>query len=181
MIGSASGNVGQFAASAIILQLSFFAIAAVIWFSKAPGIKISHFAVSNSSVETFLLPVKSTTEPVFCLCSKILLTLAPFGIKIEPFESLTPTTIAPIFSKYSPANVEALPNPCKTTFAPFKLIFKIFAAALAVYAVPNPVATFLAKEPPIEIGFPVITPGEYLFPFNLLKVSIIWVISRPVV
>ena len=165
----------------VILQFSFFAIAAVIWFSKAPGIKTSHFAVSNSSVETFLLPVKPTTEPVFSLCSKILLTLAPFEIKIEPFESLTPTTVAPIFSKYSPANVEALPNPCKTTFAPFNSSFKVFAASLTVYATPKPVATFLAKEPPIEMGLPVITPGEYLFPFNLLNVSIIWVISLPVV
>ena len=31
------------------------------------------------------------------------------------------------------------------------------------------------------IGLPVITPGEYLFPFSLLNVSIIWVISLPVV
>ena len=122
-----------------------------------------------------------TTEPVFSLCSKILLTLAPLGIKIEPLESLTPTTTAPIFSKYSPAKVEAFPNPCKITFAPFNFIFKVFAASLTVYAVPNPVATFLAKEPPIGMGFPVITPGEYLFPFNLLNVSIIWVISLPVV
>ena len=36
------------------------------------------------------------------------------------------------------------------------------------------------KEYP-GIGFPVITPGEYLLPFILLQVSIICVISFPVV
>ena len=41
-----------------------------------------------------------------------------------------------------------------------KELFKAFAASLTQYATPNPVATFLAREPPIEIGFPVITPGE---------------------
>jgi len=34
---------------------------------------------------------------------------------------------------------------------------------------------------PIGIGLPVITPGLKRFPFSLLKVSIIWVISLPVV
>ena len=129
--------------------------------------------VSNSSVEIFLLPEKLITEPVFCLWAKIALTFAPLGIEIEPLESLTPITLAPIFSKYSPAKVDAFPNPCKTTLAPLRFNFNVFAASLTVYAAPNPVATFLASEPPIEIGFPVITPGEYLLPFNLLNVSMI--------
>ena len=40
MIGSASGNVGPFAASPIILHCNFFASLASIWFSSAPGIRI---------------------------------------------------------------------------------------------------------------------------------------------
>jgi hypothetical protein len=76
--------VGPFAASAIILHLRFFAIFAVIWFSRAAGTRTSHLVVSNCSVEIFLLPGNPTTEPFFCLCSKILLTFAPFGIEIEP-------------------------------------------------------------------------------------------------
>ena len=62
IIGSASGKVGPFAASAIILHWSFSASFALIWFSSAPGTKISHLVVSNSSVEIFLLPEKLITE-----------------------------------------------------------------------------------------------------------------------
>ena len=137
--------------------------------------------MSNCSVETFLLPGNPTTLPFFCLCSINLLTLNPFGTIIDPLESLAPIHLAPIFSRYSPEKVDAFPNPCNTTLAPLSLIFKIFADSLTQYAVPNPVATFLASEPPIGIGFPVITPGEYLLPFILLQVSIICVISFPVV
>jgi len=56
--------------------------------------------------------------------------------------------------------VEAFPNPCSTTLAPLSSIFKIFAASLIQYALPKPVATFRAREPPTGIGFPVIVPGE---------------------
>ena len=54
MIGSASGRVGPFAASPMILHLRFLAIFAVIWFSNAAGIRTSHFDVSNCSVEIFM-------------------------------------------------------------------------------------------------------------------------------
>ncbi|GBF24309.1 hypothetical protein MnTg01_00647 [archaeon MnTg01] len=106
-----------------------------------------------------MLPGKPTTEPFFCLYSISLLILNPFGLIIEPFESLAAITFAPIFSRYSPAKVDAFPNPCKTTLAPFSFSLIIFAASRTQYAVPSPVATFLANEPPIGIGLPVITPG----------------------
>ena len=61
------------------------------------------------------------------------------------------------------------------------MILSFDAASRTQYAVPSPVATFLASEPPIGIGLPVITPGVYLFPFSFPNVSIIWVISCPVV
>ena len=130
MIGSASGNVGPFAASPIILHCNFFAMAGVIWFSSAPGTRMSHFVVSNCSVVIFLLPGKPTTVPFFSFCASYLLTLNPLGTWIEPWESLAAIHSAPIFSRYSPENVDALPNPCKTTVAPFNLIFKILAASL---------------------------------------------------
>src|SRR3972149_2861911 len=154
---SASGNVGPFAASAIILHFKLFAIFALIWFSSAAGTRISHFVVSNSSVEIFLLPGYPTTEPFFCLYSSRLLVLMPFGLIIEPFESLAAITFAPIFSRYSPVNVAAFPKPCRTTFAPFILSSTTFAASLTQYAAPSPVATFLASEPPTEIGRNVAT------------------------
>ena len=110
-MGSASGNVGPFAASAIILHFRFLASFALIWFSSAAGTRTSHFVVNNCSVEIFLLPGNPNTEPFFCLYSISLLVFIPFVLMIEPFESLAAITFAPIFSRYSPEKVAAFPNP----------------------------------------------------------------------
>ena len=72
---------------------------------------MSHFVVSRSSVVTFLLPGKPTTEPFFSLYSISLLVLIPLVLMIDPLESLAAITVAPIFSRYSPVNVAAFPNP----------------------------------------------------------------------
>ena len=181
MIGSASGRTGPLAASATILHFIFSAIFASIWFSRAPGTSTSQSAVRSSSVLICELDSNPTTVPVLFLCSRMSSTLAPPGIDIDPFESLAAMTVAPSFSRYLPAYTDALPNPCSATFAPLRPMPRALAASLTQYAVPRPVATFLASEPPMSMSLPVITPGICLLPLSLLYTSMICTISVPVV
>ena len=74
-------------------------------------------------------------------------------------------TIFAFFSKSSRAAVApALPNPCTATLAPRKGIFFSLHASSTTNTKPRAVASARPSEPPIEIGFPVTTPG-IVWPF----------------
>lgn len=79
-ITSASGVVGPFAISRTIFAFILSALSFVMTFSSAAGASMSQFTSSSSSFVMFLLPGKSLTAPVFCLCCINFGTSNPFSL-----------------------------------------------------------------------------------------------------
>ena len=91
---------------------------------------------------------------------------------MAPLISLKATIFTPISWISLAVQLPTLPNPCTAQVACFGLIPKALIASPAATITPRPVAAFLPKEPPRQIGLPVTKPGSN-WPLILLNSSII--------
>jgi hypothetical protein len=116
-IASASGVVGPFAASAMILALTRPALAALIWFSSAAGIRMSHLTSRSLSFEMGSEPGKPATVPCSFFQPMTRSMSRPSRLRIPPPVSLTAITVAPSSRMRRAAMEPALPKPWTATVA----------------------------------------------------------------
>ena len=108
---SASGVVGPLAASAMSRALIRPALWAVIWFSRAAGMRMSQSTSRTSALLMSVDPGKPWTVPCSFFQPMTRLMSRPSGWWMPPVESETATTVAPS-SEISVAAIDpALPNP----------------------------------------------------------------------
>ena len=128
-MSSASGVVGPFAASATILALMRSALAAVIWFSSAAGMRMSHSISSSSALVTSLAPGKPTDRAVLGLPGDDALDVEAVRVVDAAVESDTARIFEPCSAISCAAIEPALPKPWTTTVASSRWMSRCFAAS----------------------------------------------------